>query len=66
MKSRLLDREAAPNNIVDSTNSPDMKPNMPIVKNRPVMISLYKFCDLFMVESLTGYSRLIIEDDLTI
>jgi hypothetical protein len=39
-KSMLLKMVAAPNSMVERINSPDMKPNTPVVKKRPVAISL--------------------------
>ena len=39
---------AAPNSIVEIINSPDIKPNTPVVKKRPVTMSLYRFFDLFI------------------
>ncbi len=44
----MLKIEAAPNNIVEITNSPDIKPKMPVVKKKPVTISLYRLFDLFI------------------
>ncbi len=44
----MLEIEAAPNNIVEITNSPDIKPKMPVVKKKPVRISLYRLFDLFI------------------
>ena len=49
LKSKLLEIVAAPNSMVEIMNSPDMKPNTPVVKKTPVMMSLYRLVDLFMV-----------------
>lgn len=48
-KSRLLEMAAMQNSMVEIMNSPDIKTNIPVVKENPVKMSLYKLFDLFIL-----------------
>jgi hypothetical protein len=54
----LLEIEATLNNMLEITNSPDIKPNMPIVQNRPVATSLYRLIEVFIFTSQAEFSQL--------
>ena len=58
MISRLLEIEATLNNMLEITNSPDIKPNMPTVQNRPVATSLYRLFEVFIFTSQAEFSQL--------
>jgi hypothetical protein len=54
----LLEIEATLNNMLEITNSPDIKPNMPTVQNRPVATSLYRLFEVFIFTSQAEFSQL--------
>ncbi|WP_157200516.1 hypothetical protein [Methylomonas lenta] len=50
-RPKLLETEAAQNNMVEMINSPDMNPKIPDVKKIPVTISLNLLFEGFIVAS---------------